>query len=72
MTDSATRTHTVHGMTCDHCATSVTDEVGEIAGVEEVAVDLSSGRLEVRGPDGIDDEVKAAVEEAGYELAGAR
>ena len=49
MTDSSTSTYTVQGMTCDHCAASVSEEIGELAGVEEVAVDLTSGRLEVRG-----------------------
>ena len=70
MIATKTSTYSVHGMTCDHCAASVNEEVGELAGVEEVEVDLSSGRLEVRGTDVTDDEVAAAVEEAGYELAG--
>ena len=72
MTETATRTYIVHGMTCDHCRASVSEEVGELAGVESVAVDLESGRLEVRGPRVSDDEVEAAVEEAGYELVGQR
>ena len=68
MTEAAIRTYTVHGMTCDHCRASVSEEVGELAGVESVDVDLESGRLEVFGPSVSDAEVKAAVEEAGYEL----
>ncbi|MQA75953.1 MAG: heavy metal transporter [Solirubrobacterales bacterium] len=72
MTDTATRIYTVEGMTCDHCRASVSEEVGEVAGVEGVEVDLASGRLEVRGLNVGADEVKAAVEEAGYRLAAAR
>jgi copper chaperone CopZ len=67
-----TRTYTVRGMTCDHCALSVQEEVSEVAGVGSVVVDLADGRVEVAGTNVSDDEVRAAVEEAGYELAGAR
>ena len=56
----------VEGMTCEHCVRSVTEEVGEVAGVESVAIDLSSGQLTVVGA-AIDlDAVRAAVDEAGY------
>jgi len=59
--------YTVDGMTCNHCALSVTEEVSEVAGVDAVDVDLASGRLVVRG-DVTDDAVRAAVSEAGYEV----
>jgi len=59
----------VGGMTCDHCAAAVTDEVSEIEGAEAVAVDLESGRLTVRGRGIVDSSVRAAVEAAGYSLA---
>jgi copper ion binding protein len=60
------RTYTVTGMTCQHCVSSVTEEVGAVRGVSAVEVDLGSGRLSVTG-DALDDaEVLAAVEEAGY------
>ncbi|WP_019815226.1 heavy-metal-associated domain-containing protein [Saccharomonospora saliphila] len=62
--------YTVTGMTCQHCAQSVTEEVGEIQGVTDVAVDLETGRVTVRSDDGLDTEtVRAAVEEAGYQLS---
>lgn len=32
-----TTTYTVTGMTCAHCVASVTEELGEIAGVTDVA-----------------------------------
>lgn len=63
------KTYMVQGMTCQHCVMSVTEEVGEIAGVEKVDVDLASGRLEVTAPAIDDAAVAAAVEEAGYALA---
>jgi copper ion binding protein len=65
-----TATYTVQGMTCGHCVSSVTEEVGEVTGVDDVQVDLDSGRLTVTG-DAADDTaaIRAAVEEAGYSLA---
>ena len=63
------KTYTVTGMTCAHCVLSVREEVGEVAGVEALDVDLETGRLVVRGA-GIDDAAIAeAVAEAGYEVA---
>jgi copper chaperone len=63
------RTYTVTGMTCDHCVLSVTEEISEIAGVDGVSVDLATGRLTVTGDGFTDDDVRAAVDEAGYEVA---
>ena len=67
----STETYTVTGMTCSHCVASVTEEVSELPGVQDVQVDLDSGRVTVtsEGPVG-PDRVRAAVEEAGYSLAG--
>ncbi|MER7082931.1 copper ion binding protein [Saccharopolyspora antimicrobica] len=68
MTES---TFTVVGMTCGHCVQSVTEEVSQISGVSEVAVDLPTGAVTVSSTAAIStDEVRAAVEEAGYQLAG--
>jgi copper chaperone CopZ len=55
---------TVSGMTCQHCVASVTEEVGELAGVTEVDVDLATGRLHVVG-DVAPEQVQSAVAEAG-------
>jgi copper chaperone len=63
------REYRVTGMTCDHCALSVREEVSEVAGVRDAAVDLASGRLTVSGERVDDAAVKAAVEAAGYEVA---
>jgi len=67
---STTQTYTVTGMTCGHCVASVTEEVQEIGGVENVDVVLETGSLTVTSAEPIDDAaVRAAVEEAGYQLA---
>ncbi len=66
-----TATYTVTGMTCGHCVSAVTEEVTQVPGVTAVDVDLASGRLTVTSDAPVDDSaVRAAVEEAGYELAG--
>jgi copper ion binding protein len=67
---SAAQTYTVTGMTCSHCVASVTEEVQEILGVENVEVVLETGSLTVTSAEPIDDDaVKTAVEDAGYQLA---
>jgi copper chaperone len=65
-----TSTYTVTGMTCEHCVGAVRGELSRLAGVTDVAVDLGSGQVTVtsEGPLATDD-VRAMVDEAGYELA---
>jgi copper chaperone len=64
-----TATYTVAGMTCGHCVNSVSTEVGAIPGVTGVQVDLASGTVQVTSAAPIEPGlVKAAVDEAGYEL----
>lgn len=66
---STTAAYTVDGMTCSHCVASVTEEFKQIAGVSDVTVELESGAVTVVSEVPLDaDAVKAAVEEAGYEL----
>lgn len=63
-------TYTVVGMTCQHCVASVTEEVGEVFGVDRVDVDLASGLLEVHVSEPVArEQIEAAVAEAGYGLA---
>ncbi|NUO99126.1 MAG: heavy-metal-associated domain-containing protein [Nonomuraea sp.] len=65
----STATYTVKGMTCGHCVSSVKEEVGEVAGVTGVEVDLATGLLTVESDDPVDAaKIAAAVEEAGYEV----
>ena len=54
-------------MTCDHCARAVRDEVGVLAGVTEVDVDVPGGIVRVSGaPLPPDETLAAAIIEAGY------
>jgi copper chaperone len=64
------QTYTVTGMTCDHCVRAVTDELGKLPGVSDVAVELASGQVTVRSDHPLEQtDVAAAVDEAGYQLA---
>lgn len=66
---STTASYTVTGMTCGHCVASVTEEVQEIPGVENVDVVLQTGALTITSTAPISENaVKAAVETAGYHL----
>lgn len=57
----------VTGMTCGHCEMSIREEVGEISGVTDIQVSAQTGRLVVTASDSlVDEQVLAAVEEAGY------
>ena len=68
-TDLVTATYTVAGMTCEHCVASIREEVGEIAGVRRVDVDLPTGRVTVTSDSPLaTPRLRAAVEEAGYRL----
>ena len=62
-------TYKVTGMTCGHCVSTVTSEVSKIEGVQSVDVKLESGEVDVTSDTAVDDaQIKAAVEEAGFEL----
>lgn len=68
---TTTATYRVQGMTCDHCVRTVSGALGALAGVREVRVDLAGGIATVTADQPLDDaDVRTAVEEAGYELAG--
>ncbi|TNC28459.1 heavy-metal-associated domain-containing protein [Amycolatopsis alkalitolerans] len=63
-------TYTVTGMTCEHCVNAVSEEVGQIEGVESVSVDLPTGLVTVVSLRELrDEDVRAAVDEAGYQVA---
>lgn len=67
---STTDTYDVVGMTCDHCARAVTAEVSALEGVSDVHVDLATGQVQVTAePTLSTEDVRQAVEEAGYSLA---
>jgi copper chaperone len=66
--------YVVSGMTCDHCVAAVTAEVSAIPGVSDVAIDLvpsGDSTVVVTSNEPLDvAAVRAAVDEAGYELVG--
>jgi copper chaperone len=62
-------TYTVPAIHCAHCAMSIREEVSEVEGVDEVAVDLDTKVVTVSGNDLDDAELRAAIVEAGYEAA---
>lgn len=68
-----TTTYTVTGMTCGHCAAAVTEEISALPDVEDVAVSVETGKVIVTSRAPLEqDAVAAAVDEAGYALAGPR
>lgn len=68
---ATTTTYAVQGMTCDHCARAVTQEVSALDGVSAVDVDVPSGRVTVTSEAPLQRAtVAGAVEEAGYEVVG--
>ncbi len=68
----STQTFRVTGMTCDHCVHAVTEEVSALDGVEAVTIELVAGGASsvlVTSASPVSAEVmRAAVDEAGYEL----
>ncbi|AUG80021.1 copper-transporting ATPase [Kitasatospora sp. MMS16-BH015] len=68
---SSTVTYTVSGMSCGHCEKAITAEVSDLPGVTEVAADAAAGTVTVSSQAPLDEEaLRAAVDEAGYELVG--
>jgi copper chaperone len=65
-----TASYLVTGMTCEHCVHAVTEEVGAVAGVSEVTVDLVTGQLTVVSSAEVPfAAIASAVDEAGYAVA---
>ncbi len=68
---SVTTVYKVTGMSCGHCEGAVSGEISGIEGVTSVKAVASTGEVTVTSatePD--DDAVRAAVDEAGFELTG--
>ncbi|KAB1645049.1 heavy-metal-associated domain-containing protein [Gulosibacter chungangensis] len=64
-----TTTYQITGMTCGHCEMSVREELGEIDGVTSVIASHEVGSAVVESAAPLDIvAVRAAIEEAGYEL----
>ena len=64
-----TVTYSVPAVHCDHCRHAITEEVSVVPGVEDVDVDLEAKLVTVRGNGLDDDALRAAIDEAGYDVA---
>ena len=62
-----TFTYSVPGMSCEHCRTAITNEVGAVTGVAAVDVDLEAKLVRISGDDLDDAALVAAIDEAGYD-----
>ncbi|MDF2754108.1 MAG: hypothetical protein K0S82_2491, partial [Gaiellaceae bacterium] len=66
---SDTKTYSVPGIHCGHCAAAIKEEVSSVEGVEGVDIDLDAKAVTVRGQALSDEALRQAIEEAGYEVA---
>ena len=62
-------TYSVPGVNCSHCQAAITEEVLALAGVASVEVDLDAKRVSVTGTALDDVAVRAAIDEAGFDIA---
>ncbi|MEV6619090.1 heavy-metal-associated domain-containing protein [Streptomyces sp. NPDC051051] len=68
---TVTAVYQVSGMSCGHCEGAVSGEISRLPGVTSVKAVASTGEVTVVSAAALDDEaVRAAVDEAGFELAG--
>jgi copper chaperone CopZ len=61
---------TIEGMTCGHCAMTITNELATLEGVVSVKVDHSAGNAIVESEGVSQEQLAAAIEEAGYQATG--
>ena len=66
---SDTVTYSVPAIHCAHCAMSIREEVSQVEGVDDVAVDLDTKVVTVSGNDLDDAALRVAIEDAGYHAA---
>ena len=64
-----TVTYSVPSIHCAHCGLSIREEVAEVDGVEGVDVDLESKVVTITGRGLSDEQLRAAIHDAGYEAA---
>lgn len=66
-----TKTLKIEGMTCDHCKMAVTKALNAIDGAQNAEVDLDSGTATLAITGAVtDDMIRAAIEDAGYDVVG--
>ena len=61
------KSFSVPDISCQHCVDAITNEVSAVEGVDTVTVDLETKVVSVVGGD--EDQVLAAIDEAGYDVA---
>jgi len=64
-----TLTYTVPGVHCGHCEHAIKTSVSAVEGVESVDVDLETKLVVVRGQALSDEALRAAIDDAGYDVA---
>jgi copper chaperone CopZ len=64
---TTTRTYSVPDISCDHCKRAIEGEVTAVADVTSVDVDVEAKLVTVTGGD--DPDIRAAIDEAGYDIA---
>jgi copper chaperone CopZ len=69
MANESELNYSVPGVSCQHCVGAVTEEVEQVPGVDSVVVDLNSKRVKVKGASIDDGAVRAAIDDAGYDIA---
>jgi copper chaperone len=67
MSTDTVRTYSVPGISCDHCRHAIETEVATVAGVSTVSVDVEAKLVTVDGGD--DGAIRAAIDDAGYDVA---
>lgn len=65
--DATARLYRVPGISCDHCKAAIEGEVGKVAGVTSVDVDVDAKTVTVAGGD--DSAIRSAIDDAGYDVA---
>jgi copper chaperone len=67
VTTTDIHTYNVPDISCGHCVSAITEQVGAVADVTSVDVDLDTKTVSVVG--GGDAAIVAAIDEAGYGVA---
>ncbi|WP_041819928.1 heavy-metal-associated domain-containing protein [Streptomyces davaonensis] len=68
---SVSAVYKVSGMSCGHCEGAVSGEISELPGVSSVKAVASTGEVTVVSAEALrEEDVRAAVDEAGFELVG--
>lgn len=66
---SETLSYSVPGVHCDHCRAAIERELSPVPGVSSVTVDLEAKTVSVAGDQLDDAAIRAAIDEAGYDVA---